>query len=1033
MELTRPEPSTLLDVLPLLQSALGLTLQRLQARHERIFESLGMANVVERARARLMMASPREREDSVVDDVTAVAKELQLALASQESLSASLARMKIEGEEWEDCFKALFLCSVCLLLVPDWTDDEEAKQYIACLLQGLFPAVARTWLALNELNLGCFHPDLPRQLWSLVAEIIFEEATPRGMRLGMATSIIARCLRLFQPWLSEERPHIRLLEAMQFDLRAESRFPSLIRAGLLDNEGATRKQSLFILKQTVKFCTFYMQPEEEAARCGQGECRVFFWRPVDRERWSEAWRRFFLLYESIQETQVHIVEPMLPLLKTLIADATSLLDRFWWDIILYRAIAGDSGHVRRLIIQTVMEMDVGSMPRLMEARDLLFGALLEAIDSTALFQTDVEEGTMVVSPFGMTVARFYATYLMAVDANVRGAEIEYFLSQVAATVRSATPALFLLQSLLQLPRQPVLGSQGVAWLCTFSRNTVLFHNVKARRLARWQLLYAFLGLADAAALSFTEIATALHEFLREDDQLNVQGREYRDICSWLQHHFGSDYVDQNISLRVQEYFVAAMSGEAVQTMAAEISTLLVFSLSREGGFAQSIRPLYQQMAVISRVDTEPTYIVAGVTLFVMLDKRVRSVTGGRTDVLSSVDVGARLYEWIAAIEGLLLHDTLEMLPNLQATTMLLAGMRLFLDKASEQPNVLITYLNILLYRLVDLVNCFAQQAARDRAEGYLLQLQKMIVFELMAIAFAVLERIGTFHLGFCDPMSLQNVFSCELEKPPRMTDEQAEDWDALIIAFSVSRWTLISVIARFSRQSPELADLVDLDEIFHRCLLALESAKYKSVIAIFDCLRILASLSTEIPLTTISQAITLAQRVLEEAADTPVWLYLYAEAFIDFFVQPALLNREEVSGGTDSLAGRVLHYLIHELGRTRKNIVPRLARNLRTFWGSPAGHASRLALLAFFIELLLYGPAREESEDRLAQALARTHTSVRSQEERGAAVDTVAASSDYLVRTSMNSVILHLDPLVDEDSKFARTLFDDLLDVVVSN
>lgn len=1025
MEIARPKPSSLLDTRPSLLVAIDAIFHLLQPRHERIFELVGLTNDLEDVRtrlARLALGSPRE---DAAETLEAFVNELHLILASEESFSTSLDNITTIDKEWGGCFRMLLMACLDLLLLPNWSGDGDFRKFHTCVLQTLLPISTKTWLSLNEAKIGCFQFDLPQHLWRVVSEITINNTAS----LGMAVSILARSLRLFQPWMEAERPNVKLFEAVNYDLRAQDYFISLIRHGLLDNDGATRKQSLYILKQTVKFCTFYMQPESDAPE-GSDERRVFFWKPTDRESWSQTWKRFFLLYESIQETQVHIVEPMLPLLRSLITDVENQLDRSWWEIIIHRAIEGDSGSVRAVILQAVLEMDAGKIPRLMEARDLLFGTLLRAVDSTALFQTGIDDGTMVVSPFGMAVAQFYANYLMAINVESRSQELELFLHRVTEQVRSATPALFLLQTLLQLPAQPLLRAKGISLLCSFSRNTVLFHNLNARKLARWQLLYAFLRLADAASLSFVEIATALYEFLRDNNQFTSDGKEYRDICAWLSHNFEDDYVDQNISLSVQEYFVAAMNGELVQTKAAELSTMLLFSLSRKDGFAQSIRPLYQQMAVIARVDTEPAYIIAGVTLFATLDAKIRSVTEGKTDLLSSMDVGARLYAWIAAVEQLLLRDSLEMLPSLPAAMTLLSGMRLFFAKAAEEPNALITYLNMLLYRLVEMANCFAKQAAMERAESYLLQLQKMIVFELMSISLGTLERIGTFHLGFRDSENLENVFSCELEKPPRMTDEQADDWDALLIAFSVSRWTLIAVIARFSRNSPDMTDLVNIDEMFLKCLLALESAQYKSVIAIFDCLRILASLTNELSPSSIAQAINVSKLVLQESAATPIWLYLYTEAFIDFFFQPALLCREDVGGDMDSLVAHVLDYLLHDLGRVRRNLITRLARNLHAFWGSPLGRASRLALLPYFTELLLYGPVREESEDRLAQALARSHTTDRNLEERGAAADAVAASSDYLVRVSMNSVILHLDPAEAQDRQFALTLFDDLLDSV---
>lgn len=308
-------------------------------------------------------------------------------------------------------------------------------------------------------------------------------------------------------------------------------------------------------------------------------------------------------------------------------------------------------------------------------------------------------------------------------------------------------------------------------------------------------------------------------------------------------------------------------------------------------------------------------------------------------------------------------------------------------------------------------------------------MQKVIAFKLMDAAFEMLEKIGEFHLGFVDSSTLQKVFGCELEKPPSMTDAQADDWKNLIVGFSVSKWSLISTIARFASKSEEMHELVDIAEIFKMCLLALESAKYKAVLAIFHCMQTLVCLlHVKIPSVLIKQSISLTRVILDEAANTPAWYYLYIEACIDYFFQPAVLMREDLAGGMDSVAAEFLDHIVHEVGTKRKNIVARLTKNLYLFWSSREGAQSRVALQPYIMELLLYGPLREETEERLATALSACNLQNEPMEERVSLVESLSIGSDYLVRVHMNSLLLHLD-LTDRDSRlFGISVIDGLLD-----
>ena len=219
-------------------------------------------------------------------------------------------------------------------------------------------------------------------------------------------------------------------------------------------------------------------------------------------------------------------------------------------------------------------------------------------------------------------------------------------------------------------------------------------------------------------------------------------------------------------------------------------------------------------------------------------------------------------------------------------------------------------------------------------------------------------------------------------------------------------------------------ELVDVATIFGQCLEALEGAKYKSVLAILDCMRTLITLTDDDcrPLVSqklIEQSVDVVTIIIEEASNTPTWYFLYFEAFIDYFFQPALFLRVDLAGDCDSLAANVISYILQTAG-SRKNIISRLARNLRQIWSAPEGRESRKALQPLIPTLLSYGPSREETEDKLAHSL--THANNINQEG-----EALALGSDYLVRVNINSILLHLERDNAVDHSFALAVLDDIL------
>lgn len=1024
MEYQRIDPPTptILDTQPALVFAVASTIALLQERDKRILEAVEILKLVDDVQNKVTEMH-LQSSGSPANDIQVFTKELQLILVDEKAIEATIGTTKRIEIEWLPFMNVLLYTSIVLVM------RSEEQEFIQSVLQNLLPAASRFWTIGNEKFPSILVPESDGDWLDIVWSLVYEQTIPDAGCLPSTVSIMARLIRIYLPY-SGERASGVIFERHGFDIRTDKDFLSLLQRGLVHSDGAVRKQSLFILKQIIKFSTLYLQPPLESEDFSIS--KLFIWNARDRERWGELWRQFFLLYESVQETQVHIVEPMLPLLCGLVSGSedvnTPTLPFEWWAIIITRGISSDSGRVRGRLLEAILEMNLTEYPRLVAARDFLFGTMMEALDSTSLYHAHSDVGPTTVSPFGMNVARFYCSYLRALDKEQRPNAVSDYLLHVSE-MRGATPVLFFLQALLLLPAEQILDRKGVEQLCIFSSNTTTtLHNIKARQLCRWQLLHIFINLAVPSELNFADISGALYAFVRDwPEPFTIESKEYGEITAWINDNFTEDYVEQNVALAVQQFFIASTicPVPVMRRKAEEIACMLSFTLAKEGGFSQSVRPLYQQMAQLDGT-VETLFALTAVALFVALNETVSRVSKGTADLLGSLDVGPRLYDWIDVVGSLLLTRPSD-LPDLASVSILLEGQRIFLKKATEEPGTLVTYLDILLYRLAERLGTFSQAATSEAAESYLMQLQKLVVIELMVSSLKILHEAKAFHLGFSiTSRTLEEISTMELEKAPGMTDIQAEEWNNLVLTFSVGKWTLLATIAAFTMASKELRGMVDIAALFQRCLLALESARFKSVLAILDCMKVLVALGEDseplISTTLIRESIRVSLELLDDTYSTPVWYQLYLETFIDYFFQPILLSRNDIAGDPEGLAGELIHQLLHPTGGTGcKNVVAHLAKNLVAFWSTPQGHPSLLALQPFFTELALYGPIREQSDDRLVAAL--NHRNQPGE---------MALGSDYLARVHMNSLLLHLDREALDDRNFALVMIDDLLDTVSS-
>lgn len=1017
-------------------------------------------------------------------------------------------------DEWMPLLHTLFYASLALLILPRPRVDEpfnapgvpltstdaftplpSSKPVLSALLQRFLPLAGQLWLLFNEAGISQEFIPGSKGDWLLLAWALLThpQRVTDDDNYASVVPVLARLLKMYLPWADATTVNSRVFERGEFDIRSELAFSPLLQAGLLSTDGAVRKQALFIAKQTVKFSTLYMQPPLESKR----HYGLFIWRPVERAAWGELWRKFFLLYEAVHETQVHILEPLLPYLNMLLPkedESKVSLPFSWWEIIIKRAFLADSAAVRKRIIETVLSADL--LPRTKEntsgsngetngntnleseggkekpqtqpsqvqsesasplVAQFVMSDLLEALDNTSLYTNP--EAPSQVSSFGLRVASFYAALLQTSAVSVRS-----FLEAIKGRIRSATPCLFLIQALLaddlhfdaseEATTNLPLGQEEVELMKVFSRNTSLFHNIKARRLVRWQLFQIFLRWADPDRLNFEDIAGALTEFLRERaEQLTIESLEHAQVTAWFKASFSDGYIEGSMALAVQQYFSSLVqshpSVSLLKRRSEEMATMLGFSLG--ASFAQAVRPLYQHMALMAeKVETNPDYIVAALCLFSQLNLTVRNVSKGQTDLLANMDVTERLYEWIVLIEKLLLPENSGVdddpetrrsdLPDLSSIEVLLEGSTMFLSKAQEQKDTLLAYLDILLYRLIDLLEIFARAREQEAAEPYSLQLRKMITLSLMELATRRLESLcedgGSSHHLF-DQRLLGLVTECELERPPGLTDRQAEEWSSLLAAFSSARWRLVATMARFSRsrQDDHRHRFMDLQLVFRQALDALEAAHYRPVLSILDCMRTLLSLPPvwdddnkeyyyEITEADLRDALSIVQRLIEEAGTTPGWFYLYIEAFINCFVQVRLFERSDLLEG--ELLPDILNYL-HQMGGSRRNVMAPVARNLYAIWRSPRGRPSLIRLQGHFVQMLLWGPMREETEDRLASALTLKNHQAGPREERWATVEQLGLGSDYLVRVHMNSLLLHLDRTSDADCHLAYDVLNDLI------
>lgn len=110
----------------------------------------------------------------------------------------------------------------------------------------------------------------------------------------------------------------------------------LLQSGFWHASALTRKRTAYLLKRILDIC------EQTEVNIGSTEDElIFVWDPSRKENLNKVWEDFFLLIETLEEKQMHVIKPLMPKLQNLIAatkENGNFLQAFIISISVYKVI-----------------------------------------------------------------------------------------------------------------------------------------------------------------------------------------------------------------------------------------------------------------------------------------------------------------------------------------------------------------------------------------------------------------------------------------------------------------------------------------------------------------------------------------------------------------------------------------------------------------------------------------------------------------------------------------------------------------------
>lgn len=450
------------------------------------------------------------------------------------------------------------------------------EETVTLVLQNILPILLQLWkaqiLGVKDLT-SVFN--WPREFWRLYMSMVESEAIAFGPEeTTRSLMLISRCLTIFLPYAKDSGVLYDQWRLINFDLRRQDGLTFLLLDGLESETQLARKESLRILKSLVAFSTV-MADDPAAIKAGEyvdedSSARIFCWHPEHKKAWVDAWNNFVLLYESLQQPQVHIVAPMLPLLDTFLrrrALDEPWLGLSWWEVLMAVGFKNDSVAVRRVVLEGVLRLGEETFPALHTAQSFVFGQLLKHCDTTSFYYPI--DTTRFVSRFGELVVGFYSRFLASIPSREeveamreeerpqyahRTDALNTYVSRICDTVKGPSPSVYLLLALFELAPQPILTEASMEACQRFASSTSTFNNPATRRLVKAQMLRAMVRLGDPAAISYRAASQAIEFFSAEQERLAIGTPEYTELVDWLAASYGRDMCLQSLKNEIERYF-----------------------------------------------------------------------------------------------------------------------------------------------------------------------------------------------------------------------------------------------------------------------------------------------------------------------------------------------------------------------------------------------------------------------------------------------------------------------------------------------
>ncbi|KAI9494149.1 hypothetical protein BDB00DRAFT_928434 [Zychaea mexicana] len=871
-------------------------------------------------------------------------------------------------------------------------------------------------------------------LWKRTRQIFELPAT--NLLRSETYGLIARFFELYFV-VDQDEPVVYL------DLRYDEDFFKILQSGLRSNESLYRKYSSYILKRIIDYTSKY--PEIKSST--KPWTKYFEWSTEKSDVYITQWADWFLLYEIMHETVIHLVEPVLPKLEVLLLNAETNMDASWWILLFYRGFQNDMGSVKKGILEYVFGLqNPKSLSLLAGQSDFIFGTLLKSIDVIGMYSVPTQ-GTLV-SPFGEKLKDFMHRLVQSIESNEQKAQfLSQLLHHIAHVVNGYVPILYIMEGIVDIDPIPAWGSDELRTLRYLVDRHRNFHLVKTRLYLRKLGIQAVIKFANPEALSFSDVAKTVSSLIT-DNAIKAKGEVYKSLRTWLEQNVSKDKTLDSLLASLKERVEAYIS-----TTASNEEDIPMSLLRNQANVLARM-----SVFLITNNDGEPQKKQAS-QLFEALTKKLN-------DNLSSVTFLNRLLILVDSLWNV--YDTtfegcdgfadLIGIDNIQQIVKQIDDQWINLEKENVTEELLVDLFVSMSKHILVSSTCFDNAASREQLlkehHGRCMELlrarrsptdanQEMAReghLRLLAVVYEAARRHSYLELSYDQPTA---DLLCQVQtKKTHEALQQVRNWGDTISAFIRCKWKCVqqlmlytSMVLKETDSAASRNNMFDPESLFEAAVEELECASELCAAAVINSVGTILSLrwkkSVEMMHTAVEYTIALIEENFTQSKTSPPMM----RALVDMIFQPEVLLDETLMMTDDGPVKKVLNYIL-EIGELKPYVVTQCATLLHTFWTTKdqngatkvAADKSMLYYAPEIVRFLVYGPLRDREDQKLEAATAVKLQDPQTIRESEDSVAMNFTQNDYMARVYMNDLILRLNKDNDLHVQLAERLMDLILD-----